>query len=96
MRESLRNDPHAVSLFESLLLHLGIETIDTFESTDSLLLIEKRLFLISADFPRLTASTLPAPICAVRYSLDVSLIGNQQATLPEILLNMGVLLHGAT
>ncbi len=96
MRQALGSNQDAVSLFESLLLHLGIESIATFESADPLLLLEKRLFPISADFPKLTASTLPAAICDVRYSLDITLIDHQQTNLLQMLLDMGVLLHGAS
>lgn len=94
VRTLLCHSPHAVSQYESLLMHRGIENIDSFESEEIFLLMKKQLFLISEDFPKLSRSTLSNAISEVQYSLNLSLIEQQHITLPDALLAMGVVLYG--
>lgn len=87
-------DPNAVSIYESLLIHLGINDIEGFESTESVVLTEKVLFSVSAGFPTLVTSILPAAIQDVRYGIDTSLLGQHLITLQEALEQIGVPPYG--
>lgn len=93
-RSRLSSDPNAVSIYESLLNHLGIDDLDTFESTETFALTEKCLFSVSGEFPTLATSALPAAIQDVRYGIDISLIKQHSTTLMGALAHMGVPLHG--
>jgi hypothetical protein len=85
-RLRLHSDHKAVSIYESLLNCLGIDDLDTFESTETFALTEKHLFYISDRFPALTTSALPPAIQNVRYGIDISLIKQHSTTLAEFLL----------
>lgn len=93
-RSRLNSDPSAVSIFESLLNHLGIVDIDAFESTETFALREKCLFFVSTEFPMLATSVLPTAIQDVHYGIDISLIKQYSISLTGALAHIGVPLHG--
>ncbi len=96
IRELLKADSQALILYDTLLLHFGIADTCSCESSEKLRHVEGMLFPISADFPRIAASTLHDAIVDVRYAIDLSLAFQDQITLTNALLNMGVVLHGAS
>ncbi len=84
----ISSDSTARNLFDSRLLHLGIDH-NTDLGTDKYLLLSSNIFLVDDNFPKLVSSKLPTAVCNVRYSLDISMINQARITIREALSQIG-------